>query len=245
MHFRYHITRTNLINDRLNVTSASIESTIDNSLRTGIAIDSQANIEKYIKDAKGKESIIDNIYVLSNKNWTLIPAFKTAERDLPASIIRTASQRMKSAKGISWSFADEENNEKKNFFGLTVKGPTGAEVGVIIVSCKQSVVGDQEKQEIYALYKRMAFAILICILISILAGYHSTYRITLAINTINQSITHIRNKNLLFDLSNIDDPLLRGNYRKVLKHLTTILTNLDFIEGLLKSAEKEERHEKN
>jgi hypothetical protein len=242
MHFRYHITQSNLINDRIGVTAASIQNIIDNSLKTGISIEAQNDLPDYIKRAKNNEEIIENIYVLKNLNWQLETVFKT-ENDFPLPAIKTASQKIKSSKTDNWSFSKTYDGIKTNYVGLTIRGPTGVELGAIVLTYKATVVEEQERGEIRELYRRMLFAISICIIFGFLIGVRTTKHLEKAVDTITSVIDKLQKEETNFDLSEIKDPFLKGNFRKAIMFSSDLSKDLNKIEKLIISAEKEEKND--
>ncbi len=238
MHFKYHITRSNLINDRIGVTMSSIASAIDNNLRMGIGIESQTNIQSYIDYGRKTEKIIDQIYVLKNNNWDLSTIFKTTKQELRPVVIERSIRTIKSAKAITWSFSEWEN-----YVGLTLKDPTGAIRGAILISYKPEILAAQEKSEIENLYKRMAVAILVTMILSAIIGYKMTAPLIKTVASIQKNIDKLKIDDTHFDLSEISDPMLRGNFRTVVTSSTKMKQDLAKIEKLLNSTEKDTNHE--
>lgn len=234
MHFKYHITRTNLMNDRIGVTISSIYSVIDNNLRMGVNIEAQDDIKNYIKDSKSKEDIIDQIYILTNINWNLSTAFSTAKKDIDLSLKDQVIKKLKSAKSNSWSIAGEYNS-----VGFTLKDPAGLIRGVILVNYNGDLIKSREKVEIENLYTRMGFAILITVLFSFLIGYKATGTLVRTVETIQNSINKLNTDATNFDLSGINDPLLRGRFRSTVSLSSKMLHDLKKIDELIESAEKE------
>lgn len=242
MHFRYNITRANLINDRIGVTSASIDAVVDNNLKTGIPIASQSDIYPYILKKKESEKIIADIHILKSVKDGLEPAFQTGESDLPSSIRIKAAQKMKISKSRNWSFNEMNLNTKMNYVGLTLKGPTGIEVGAIIVNYDGLLLEEQGKYEIYNLYKRMCIAMLFTVLISFLIGYKTIKKLDKTIESVEMGLDRLSKNEKTFDLSEIADPTLKGNFRKALTNASKVTSDLTKIEELLISAEKEDTH---
>jgi len=243
IHFRYHITRTNLINDRISVTGASINAVMDTNLRIGIPINSQSNIETYIKKYKEMEGIIKDIYVLENKNWNLIPIFKTGSTKLPNAVLAQSSDKMKASKLSEWSFNYTDSNENTNYVGFSIKGITGRVVGAIMIGYDASLLKAQEEKEVGNLYKRMIVAIFVSIFISFLIGYKTTEKLSRIINTLDLALDHLKQNKTHFDLSQISDPTLKGDFRKFLTFSCQVQNDLNKIEKLINLAE-EDGHEK-
>lgn len=234
MHFKYHITRTNLMNDRIGVTISSISSVIDNNLRMGVNIEAQDDIENYIKGSKAKEDIIDQIYILTNTNWELSAAFSTGKGDIDPSLQDQVVKKIKSEKGTDWSISGEYNS-----VGHTLKDPAGLIRGVILVNYDGNLVKSRGRVEIENLYKRMCFAIAITIFFSFLIGYKATGTLVRTVETIQNSIDKLNADSANFDLSGINDPLLRGRFRSTVSLSSKMLHDLKKIDELIESAEKE------
>ena len=234
MHFKYHITRTNLMNDRIGVTISGIYSVIDNNLRMGVNIEAQDDLKHFIKQSKMKEDIIDHIYILKNVNWTLSTAFSTSSENIDPNLTDQVVKKIKSAKGNSWSISGKDNS-----VGYTLKDPAGLIRGVILVNYNASLIESRERVEIENLYKRMCVAIFITILFSFLIGYKATKNLVHTVETIQTSLDKLNSQSTNFDLSGINDPLLRGKVRSTVTLSSKMMADLKKIDELIESAEKE------
>jgi hypothetical protein len=234
MHFKYHITRTNLMNDRIGVTISTIYSVIDNNLRMGVNIEAQDDLRGFINQSKAKEDIIDEIYILKNSNWNLSTAFSTSKDSLEKSLTEQVIKRLKSAKGNSWSITGENNS-----VGFTLKDPAGLIRGVILVNYNADLIKSREKVEIENLYKRMSIAILITLLFSFFIGYKATGTLVQTVETIQKSLDKLNAESTNFDLSGINDPSLRGKFRISATLSSKMMSDLRKIDELIESAEKE------
>jgi hypothetical protein len=234
MHFKYHITRTNLMNERIGVTISSIHSVIDNNLRMGIDIEAQSDIEHFIKKVKNNENIIDDIYVLKNLNWNLSTIFKTSSVDIDKVLVEHVIKKLKSTKENSWSILD-----KNNSVGFTLKDPAGLIRGVILVNYNGELIKNREQFEISNLYKRMCIALFIAIFFSFFIGFKATYNLVNTVETIQNGIDRMNTGSTDFDLSNIHDPLLRGTFRRAVSLSSKMVQDLKKIDDLIESAEKE------
>lgn len=234
MHFKYHITRTNLMNDRIGVTISSIYSVIDNNLRMGVNIDAQDDLKNFIKQSKSKEDIIDQIYILKNVNWNLSTAFSTTRDNIDQGLVEQVVKKLKSAKGNSWSISGENNS-----VGFTLKDPAGLVRGVILVNYDGDLIKNREKAEIGNLYRRMAFAIFVTLIFSFIIGYKATGSLVHTVETIQKSLDMLSAESTNFDLSGINDPSLRGKFRRTVTLSSKMTSDLKKIDELIESAEKE------
>jgi sensor histidine kinase regulating citrate/malate metabolism len=243
MHFRYNLTRTNLINDRIAVTANSIISTVDTNLKKGLSIESQSDLQNYIKKKKESEKIIDNIYILKYARSTLTTVFKSNQNEPPSTALIKSYQKMNSTKSTNWNFSEIANGTKMNYVGFTLKGATGLDVGVVLIDYDSLTLDKQEKDEIYNLYERMLFAILISIILSVLTGYATTKRLEKTISTLDTSLERMKNNEKHFDLSGISEPTLKGEFRKAITYSSKVTNSLNKIDELLISAKEEDAHE--
>ena len=234
MHFKYHITRTNLMNDRIGVTISSIYSVIDNNLRMGVNIEAQDDLKHFIKQSKLKEDIIDQIYILKNVNWNLSTAFSTTKDNIDQGLTDQVIKKLKSAKGNSWSISGENNS-----VGFTLKDPAGLIRGVILVNYNGDLIKNREKVEIDNLYKRMSIAIIITVLFSFFIGYKATGHLVHTVETIQYSLDMLNTESTNFDLSGINDPSLRGKFRRTVTLSSKMMSDLKKIDELIESAKKE------
>ncbi len=239
MHFRYHITRTDLINDRIGVTGSSISAIIDKNLSAGISISSQNNIDSYINKYKNIEEIIKDIYVVENKNWHLVPVYKTNSNNLSEMALTQATNKIKATKALQWSFHYLDAKENINFVGFTIKNPSGAIVGAVLIGYDALLLKKQEKKEIDNLYKRMVMAIISAIIVSFLIGYKTTQKLSRMINSLNLAFEQLKKNKTDFDLSQISDPIMKSDFRKFLTFSCQIQNNLNKIDKLTDLANKD------
>ncbi len=242
MHFRYHVTRLNLVNEYLNVTIDGLTRTIDNSLKLGIKLENLKNVNELIQRAKKQEKIIERIDVLTIDNNKLTTLFKTNSNKIEDNILFKAMQKIKGTKGINWNFTFENG---MSYVGLTLRNPAGLDHSAIVVTYKTSHITMQEHDEIVSLYKRMSIALIFSILMSCLISFRRTKTLTTMVNVLHDSLNGLEKGQVEFDLSGVHDPIVRGNFRFMLTAMLKARLKLIGIETLLTAAEKEQKSGKN
>ena len=238
MHFRYHVTRLNLVNEYLNVTIDGLTRTIDNSLKLGIKLEFLKNVNELIQRAKKQEKIIESIDVLAIDNNKLNTLFKTNTKTLDENVLFRTMQKIKGTKGANWSFTFENG---MSYVGLTLRSPAGLDTSAIIVTYKTSHITLQERDEIIALYKRMFIALIISIVMSFLISFRRTKTLTKMVDVLHDSLEKLEQGEVKFDLSGAHDPIVRGNFRFMLTAVLKARLNLAGVEILLNAAEEEQK----
>lgn len=235
MHFRYHLTRTNLVNERLNVSIDGLNRTLTNNIKLGIALQSLQNVEGIIKHIKEQDKIIERIEIFKIEEGKLNTLFQTDKETIQDNINTLAMQKIKGSKGINWFFSSENG---LTYVGLTLRDPTGLDRNAIMLSYKTSFVKAQEHEEVMSLYKRMLFGILASIIASFFIARRSTKNIAQMLDVITTSFDKLERNEKKFDLSGIQDPIVRGNLRAMITSVLSARQSLKGIETLLISADK-------
>ena len=243
IHFRYHITQIDMINNRLQVTSNTIANVVDNKIKSGMALAEQNDLTDYIKKISLREKIIRDINIVSIDNHKIKNLYKTGERKLKNFVLEKVFQKIQSSKTNDWSFTETSLKKKTNYFGVTIKTTTGNVAGAIVISYNGGLLEEQEQQEIKALYIRFGIASLIIILLSLIIGRQTTRTLEESLLCILNGLQKLKLKENNFDLTDIDDPSFKHDLRLVLKNTSHIQLQLKKIDDLLVSAMKEENHE--
>ena len=223
------------MNERVAISIANISSVIDNNCRMEINIDAQNDLKYLIDLEKSKEKIIDDIYIFRFNNLNLSTIFKTNKNDVENRLKEEIVKKIKSERRNTWGIKLGENNN----VGFNLRDVSGSVYGVILVNYKDGLIKDNEIEEVFNLYKRMAISLLVTIAFCFVIGFSVTKNLSLTVETIQKNLNNLNNDATNYDLSGISDPTLRGIFRKTISISTKMVYDLNKIEELISSAEKE------
>lgn len=229
MHFRYHIARINMINDRLSVTLSSITHKIHNSLKLGIELERLKNLQGLIQSTKAIDPIIEDIIILSFSKGEVQEAFKADSYKLSEELKKKLGHDLHKTKNAIWGAEIDKN------YGYVAKGLHDmagiSRIGILIVY-KADTFNTLEKAETRLLYKRMLVCILIIIVLCIFIGYGNTREIEQTVQSFLRSLERFQaGEDKKIDLSGITDPVLRSHFRNMLTSLLKIRTKLGKVEN--------------
>lgn len=236
MHFRYHMNCTTLFNDRLNITSRSIIKYIDTNLRSGLPINSQYNLENYIKMKHSIHKDIEGIYILEIKNFHPRVLFKTTSKQLSKDAQDLIIRKIKSSKTSNWSEDLMENNQDWGYNGLTIKN-TKEILGAVVVLYDNMALLKKQKTEIHMIYKRMIIAMLISVFFSMCIGYYGTRPLIKMINDAEDGIKNFLTLPSHHFFAYIYDPELKRDMDYVIRSMKQIDEQLAKMEYVLDKAE--------
>ncbi|MEI8295271.1 MAG: hypothetical protein WCG04_01960 [Alphaproteobacteria bacterium] len=228
MHFRYHITRSDLINARFNVVANELKGSIDKSLKLGINLAQLANTQQLIEKSKKQEPMINSItvFMLDDKNMNEI--FKTGAVKSPTDLQKKVMSNMEATKTDYWHFNYGEDSE---YIGITLRDAIGIRIGGLYMDYSASIVNSEEKIEVGNLYLRLAIMILVALIVSLIVGNQIIKPLSTCFDAMNKNIQNLlANQNSEVDLSQISQAELRKDFLKMYSSIKQSMESLDYLQ---------------
>lgn len=242
MHFKYHMTRSNLVIDRLNVAAAGIGQPIDNAIKLGIEMDDIKNIPEAIRITKKFDSNIQNIIVFKTNNEKNYQIASIENQKLSEHEHEQIRKEIRSSKTGYWSGA---LNEDVGFSGLSVKNVADQEKGGILIFYDLHKIHMKEISEIKNLYQRLLLALILVISINFIAVLKNTASLNKMIKMTEISILYILNNiGKKIDLGKIDEPVIKSQMRAMASKITVVGQYINKLDQLLVQAKSDAFHKK-
>lgn len=220
MHFKYHMTRSNLVIDRLNVAAAGIGQPIDNAIKLGIEMDDIKNINESINNTKRFDSTIKNIIVFKTTNDKIYPIASVENQVFSEEQNEQIRKKIRASKKGYWS---GELNENIGFSGLTIKNVAEQEKGGVLICYDLHKIHMKEIAEIKNLYQRLLFALAVVIIINFIVAFKNTSNLNKMIEMTEVSILYIlKNIGKKIDLGKIDEPVIKSQMRAMASKVTLV-----------------------
>jgi len=228
MHFRYHITRADLVHARFNVIANDLKGSIDKSLKLGINLAQLKNTQQLIERAKKQEPMIDSITVFLLDEGSINEVFKTNKIASPPELHKKIVASMESTKKYYWSF---EHGNDSEYIGITIKDAIGISIGGIYMEYSSSIVNNEEKHEIGNLYLRLAIMLIVALIVSIIVGNKIIKPLSTCFDAMNQNIKNLlNNKDSEVDLSQISQAELRKDFLKMYSAIKQSLESTEYLQ---------------
>lgn len=228
MHFRYHITRADLVHARFNVIANDLKSSIDKSLKLGINLAQLKNTQQLIERAKKQEPTIDTITVFLLNGGNINEVFKTNKIKSPPELYKKIIASMESTKKDYWAFEFGADSE---YIGITLKDAIGLPIGGVYMTYSLSIVNDAEKHEIGNLYLRLVIMLVIAIIVSNIVGRKIIKPLSTCFDAMNQNIEGLLiNKEREVDLSQISQAELRKDFLKMYNAIKQSLESTEYLQ---------------
>lgn len=241
MHLRYHMTRQNLINDRINVTMNNIANSMESNIKSGVDIQSLGNINNLIKYSKGSDPIIDDIYVFAVTGDLLKPTFSTSKTEVAKKTLVDFFRKIKGSKTVNWSM---DIDSKQTAVGLSVRDNAGLDRALITVSYSKEFIRKKEAAEVNALYLRMLVAGFFAGMAGFIIGFLTTRELSSNLECINNQLTKIESGKLdSIDLSEITDPVLKSHLRSMINKVSGALKKIYKVKAIVASIKKDSTKE--
>lgn len=234
MHFKYHMTRSNLVIERLNVAAAGIAQPIDNAIKLGIEIDDIKNISDNIKNTKKFDNTIKNIIVFKTKNEKNYQVAAVENQKISDSQNEQIRKRIRTSKTGYWSGALDEGI---GFSGITIRNAADQEKGGVLIFYDLQKIHMKEISEIKNLYQRLLLALVLVISINFIAVVKNTASLNKMIEMTESSILYILNNiGKKIDLGKIDEPVIKSQMRNMASKITVVGQYINKLDQLLAQA---------
>lgn len=234
MHFKYHTTNSTLINERLDVTGRGIVRILQSGLKLGVNLEHLKEITNQINKIKAIDKTIKDIVILKVNFDELTPIFCTDEAALSASNKRLFLHAMRGSKTPQWK---GKLDKSTGFFGVTLLDAAKVERAMLLMIYDDKEIRSQENEEIFNLYKRLFFGLLIVAIMNYIAGYKNTLELSKIFTTAEKSIlSAAENPKQKIDLRNVTDPVIRTYLRSMLATFSMAGNLLMRIESLIKQS---------
>jgi len=228
MHFRYHITRSDLVNARFNVIANDLKGSIEKSLKLGINLAHLKNTQRLIEQAKKQEPMINSITVFVLDQNNVNDVFKTSTVKSPTDLQKKIISSLQSSKKDYWTFDYGTDSE---YIGITLKDAIGLPIGGIYMDYSSSIVNNEEKIEISNLYLRLTIMILIAFFLSFIMGNKLIKPLSTCLDAMNKNVQNLlSDKNHEVDLSQISQAELRKDFLNMYSSIKQSLESLDYLQ---------------
>lgn len=228
MHFRYHITRADLINARFNVIANDLKESIDKSLKLGIDLAQLKNTQQLIEKTKKQEPMIETITVFLSDEINVNEVFKTNKTRPSPELHKKIISSMESSKKDYWTFGDGTDSK---YIGITFKDAIGMTIGGLYMEYSLSIVNDKETQEIENLYFRLAIMLIIALIVSVIVGNKIIKPLSICFDAMNKNVQNLlANKDSEVDLSQINQPELRKDFLKMYSAIKQSLESAEYLQ---------------
>ncbi|MDP3372540.1 MAG: hypothetical protein Q8S21_06625 [Candidatus Paracaedibacteraceae bacterium] len=244
MHFKYHSTQVNLVNERYGVTSAGISQPLKNAILLGIKFDNLRTISELINEAKNFDKSILDIIVFKNEQDTIVTAFETSKRDFSKNEIALFLSGMRASKTEHWKGTLPNDI---GFSGTTIRDVANQDRASILILYDLKLLKKNEAEEINSLYKRLLISLVFIILLNFISGYKNTRIISNIMHATEQSVKEVMDHpDRKIDLCVIKNPEVRTEMRELIERMSYAGRHLAKIESLIKMAkiapEDQEKH---
>lgn len=240
MHFKYHMTRSNLVIDRLNVAAAGIAQPIDNAIKLGIEMDDIKNISDNIKNARKFDSTIKNIIVFKTKNEKNYQVTAIENQKISDDQNEQIRKRIRTSKTGYWSGA---LNEDIGFSGLSIRNAADQEKGGVLIFYDLHKIHMKQISEIKNLYQRLLLALVLVVGINFIAVLKNTASLNKMIKITEDSILYILNNiGKKIDLGKIDEPVIKSQMRNMASKVTVVGQYINKLDQLLAQAKSSVFH---
>ena len=234
MHFKYHMTRSNLVVDRLYVALSGMVQPIENAIKLGVDMDNIKNLSKSIKNTKKFDPTIKNIIVFKTKNDEFEPIAYDENHALSDIEKQLLQKKIRASKTNYWNGTI---NEDFGFAGVSIKNVIGQDKGGILFYYDVHKIHMKEISEIQSLYKRLMIALIFIIVINFIAVFKNTASLNNVIITAEQSIFDILNNvGKKIDLGKIEEPVIKTQMRAMANKITSVGRYINKIELFLAQA---------
>jgi hypothetical protein len=235
MSFRYHITRQNLVNERLGVIMSNISSNIESTVRMGLDIRTMNNIRDLLLQSRTIDGVIEDIRIFTIEGNTLTQIHGTQENSYSEDTLLKIIRRIRGSKSVNWDLKESG----KSIVGFTIRDNARLDRVAIVMSYDPKVVWHNEMAEIKALYLRMFIGALVAGVLAFWVGFKSTRELSNNIAQIEKVIEKWQSPSLSsLDLSGVTDPALKIFLRNATNHIDEIKAKTTYIDALIAADDK-------
>lgn len=227
MHLKFHMTNMGLLQDSIAVATSSFVKNIKDSTESGIPLESISYIPKKIDNVKERNSIIKNVYVFSVIDNQLIDIFLENKEKISDEIKKELMKSINSSKSNTWRY--DGGDYKFSFVGNTIRDNVGNDRAAVVVTYAKNTTANKETQEVYNLYKRMALAVILCIVISFIVGFYYTHPIEKQISNLKELLKNLKNGKE-YNTSKISDPHIKNSLEIIVEDIKNTDQQLCFLE---------------
>lgn len=195
MHFKYHVTSSDLVNAKFNVMANDLKWSIERSLRLGISLADLTNTQNLIQQTKKEDPMLDAVSVFALDNEDIKLLFKTEPNEtLSKELSDKVRIALTSSRREYWTVSDGADTQ---YVGTTFRNPLGISVGGIYIRYSQSVVNKNQQREIYRLYIRLGGLIFFIGCFSFFIGWGIMKPLNASLSSMKENLN-----NLLLDPDN-------------------------------------------
>jgi hypothetical protein len=184
MHFKYKMTRLDLINARYSILLNDMKWAIERGMSLGVDLSELKNVQHIIDDGLQKDKTIKDIVVFNFKNNKNNNIFATHPDELQISsdISKRIIEALYSTKKEFWSI---EINEQRSFVGINFTDALGIITGGIYLVYSPEIIKKNSQEEIKNLYLRMLAFLSVIFLVSYIISYKTIKHIESSLTKIS------------------------------------------------------------
>lgn len=244
MHFKYHVTRADLVNTRLSIVTNDMKWSIEKSFKIGIDISKLHNIQNIIETNLKQNKEIEAIRVFKYDNSNIDIVHATSPQNEETYIKQYIRESIFSSRYDYWSF----EYDNMIYVGVSFKDAIGSVIGGVYITYSSDIIERAERAEIYWLYLRLLIAIIIIAIISYFISYKTIQPLDnnlLEMNTVLVDYLDNLTVRKNHDVSSITHPELRKLMLQTLASSKKTLNAFENLNKLINEVEKTNHAGKN